>query len=94
MTTSIVTRHTTDLEWRARNPLRAWRARSGTRAQTVAHRLGVSKIAIMYWESGRRTPRKEYWRRLAEVTGTADIERRWLHWMAERAVILSEEVKP
>ena len=84
-TPRIVTRHTTDLEWRARNPLRAWRIRTGTRAQTVAHRIGVSKIAVMYWERGDRTPRAAAWPARARATGTPNIASRWYEWLAEKA---------
>lgn len=84
-TPHVTTRHTADLEWRARNPLRAWRVASGTRAQTVADRLGVNKMAVMYWERGDRTPRAAYWPRLAKLTGQPNIAARWFEWLAEKA---------
>lgn len=80
----IVRRHTRDLEWRAQNPLRAWRERTGTRAVTVARRLDVSKFSVMYWERGDRQPKAATMRHLAQVTGISDIDRRWLRWLADR----------
>lgn len=83
-TPQIVTRHTADLDWRARNPLRAWRVRTGTRAQTVATRLGVGKMSVLYWERGDRVPRASAWPHLARLTGTPNIASQWFAWLAER----------
>lgn len=80
---SVVTRHTTDLEWRARNPLRAWRVQTGTRATVVARRVGVTKQTVMYWERGRHNPNTLAMAHLAHATGIADIGVRWLEWLKE-----------
>ena len=80
---SVVTRHTTDLEWRARNPLRAWRVQTGTRATVVARRVGVTKQTVMYWERGRMAPRPQAMAHLARATGIADIGVRWVAWLEE-----------
>lgn len=70
-------------EWRAANPLRAWRRKTGTTARTVAERLGVSGISVMLWEKGAKTPRPENLKAIGRLIGAPDIYRRWTRWQAD-----------
>lgn len=47
--------------------LAALRLGSGWTIETVAERLGVSRQAVWYWETGQRLPRAEHFKRIAEV---------------------------
>lgn len=42
--------------------------------QDLADRLGVSRQAVWYWESGQRLPRAELFQKLAQTLGTSEHE--------------------
>lgn len=70
-------------EWRDINPLRAWRRTTGTKATTVAARLGVSGISVMLWEKGEKTPRPENLNAIGRLIGDPRIRQTWAVWIAQ-----------
>lgn len=71
-------------EWRESNPLRAWRLKTGTKAARIAERLDVSRVSVMHWEKGDKTPAPLRMAAIAKMIGMPDCRRRWLHWLADR----------
>jgi transcriptional regulator with XRE-family HTH domain len=47
--------------------LAALRAEQGWAIETLAERLGVSRQAVWYWETGQRLPRAEHFQRIVDV---------------------------
>lgn len=70
--------------WRERNPLRAWRRRTNNTRSQAATLVGCTDQAVYYWEAGERTPQPAWMARIAIVTRTADMQRRWYRWLADR----------
>ena len=49
--------------------LAALRDERGWSIETLAERLGVSRQAVWYWETGQRLPRAEHFKKIVEVLG-------------------------
>jgi transcriptional regulator with XRE-family HTH domain len=49
--------------------IRLARLEAGISRATLARRMAVSERAVAYWEDDEKTPRAEYYPRLAEATG-------------------------
>ena len=49
--------------------LAALRGERGWSIETLAERLGVSRQAVWYWETGQRLPRAEHFKKIVEVLG-------------------------
>lgn len=47
--------------------LAALRAEQGWAIETLAERLGVSRQAVWYWETGQRLPRAEHFQKIVDV---------------------------
>lgn len=62
---SFDTSHNTDEGFGAR--LATLRVEQGWTIETLAERLGVSRQAVWYWETGQRLPRAEHFRKIAEL---------------------------
>lgn len=75
---------TTLQEWKATNPLRRWRTQTGTTATLIASKLEVSKITVMHWEKGDKTPRPPRLAAIGRIIGVPNIRSQWLHWLAEK----------
>lgn len=71
--------------WVERNPLRTWRARTGTTLFSAAVQLGVSMTSISKWEKGAGQPTPENMAALARLTGDAAIAEAWAAWKGEIA---------
>lgn len=54
--------------------LTALRVDKGWSLETLAERLGVSRQAVWYWETGQRLPRAEHFRKIAEVFAVSEAE--------------------
>lgn len=55
----------------ANHPLRRWRKSQGLTTQQAAELFGVSRAAILSYESGRREPKPAVRVRIREATGGA-----------------------
>ena len=65
--------------------LAALRTERGWSIDEVAARLGVSRQAVWYWETGQRVPRQRLFRRVAEVLGVQPDQLRTAEANAEQA---------
>ena len=59
-------------DWKARNPLRAWRRAHNVTAFEVAARMGVSVQAMARWEGGAAMPNTESLAGIATMMGRGD----------------------
>jgi len=54
--------------------LAALRASKGMTLETLAERLGVSRQAVWYWETGQRLPRAAHFKSIAQVFDVAELD--------------------
>jgi len=52
--------------------LNALRTAQGLTLETLADRLGVSRQAVWYWETGQRLPRAEHFQQIAKLFGVQE----------------------
>lgn len=52
-------------------PLQKWRKGQGISRQALAKALGVTEVTVGRWETGTRTPRKQFVPKLVDMTGLA-----------------------
>ncbi|HLJ59006.1 MAG TPA: helix-turn-helix transcriptional regulator [bacterium] len=62
------------------NPLWRWRIANRRDAREVEGMLGLPPGRVQAWELGVATPHQAELRRLASVTGIADLEAQWRAW--------------
>ena len=76
-------------EWRARNPLKAWRVQNNVTQTEAAARVGVGVQAMQRWESGASMPSPASMDEIAQLMGRyeandmAKLMREWAAWREE-----------
>lgn len=77
------------MEWRDRNPLRAWRNNRATSAFRAAGLLGVSVQALTRWESGAAMPNATSMALISELIGDPvdELQARWAKWRGEAKML-------
>ncbi len=48
--------------------IREWRRKYGISQEELAKRLGVTQQAVAYWESGKKHPKREIFKKLIKIT--------------------------
>lgn len=69
--------------WAAQNPLRKWRKEQGWSQEQTAEALGVTNIAVWYWEHGAAQPRRRNLEKLMELVGS-ELVADWAAWLAQQ----------
>jgi hypothetical protein len=70
--------------WLTSNPLWKWRIANAREAREVEDMLGVPRGRVQGWETGAAAPGGAEIRKLARLTGIADLAAQWSAWMSAR----------
>ena len=83
-------------EWRSRNPLKAWREKTGTTQTNAAAMVGVGVQAMQRWESGASMPSDANMDEIAQLMGRYEandmlkLMHEWTAWREELKASLTK----
>lgn len=56
------------------HPIQAFREREGLSREGLAQQLGVDRVTVFRWETGRRNIGRRLWSKIIEVTGLPEAQ--------------------